>query len=60
VTLGVLALAALAYALQQTMILPALPDLQRDLPRLDGLGDLAADRVPCSSRRSHARARQAR
>ena len=31
VTLGVLALAALAYALQQTMILPALPSLQRDL-----------------------------
>ena len=31
VTLGVLALAGLAYALQQTMILPALPSLQRDL-----------------------------
>jgi EmrB/QacA subfamily drug resistance transporter len=31
VTLGVLALAGLAYSLQQTMILPALPSLQRDL-----------------------------
>jgi EmrB/QacA subfamily drug resistance transporter len=31
VTLGILALAGLAYALQQTMILPALPSLQRDL-----------------------------
>ncbi len=30
-TLAVLALAGLAYALQQTMILPALPSLQRDL-----------------------------
>src|SRR6478752_5772264 len=31
ITLAVLALAGLAYALQQTMILPALPILQRDL-----------------------------
>jgi len=31
VTLAVLALAGRAYALQQTMILPALPSLQRDL-----------------------------
>jgi EmrB/QacA subfamily drug resistance transporter len=31
VTLAILALAGLAYALQQTMILPALPALQRDL-----------------------------
>jgi EmrB/QacA subfamily drug resistance transporter len=31
VTLGILALAGLAYSLQQTMILPALPSLQRDL-----------------------------
>jgi EmrB/QacA subfamily drug resistance transporter len=31
VTLGILALAGLAYALQQTMVLPALPSLQRDL-----------------------------
>ena len=31
VTLAVLALAGLAYALQQTMIVPALPSLQRDL-----------------------------
>jgi EmrB/QacA subfamily drug resistance transporter len=31
VTLAVLALAGLAYALQQTMIIPALPSLQRDL-----------------------------
>jgi EmrB/QacA subfamily drug resistance transporter len=31
VTLAVLALAALAYSLQQTMIVPALPSLQRDL-----------------------------
>ena len=31
VTLGILALAGLAYALQQTMIVPALPSLQRDL-----------------------------
>jgi EmrB/QacA subfamily drug resistance transporter len=31
VTLGFLALAGLAYALQQTMIVPALPSLQRDL-----------------------------
>ena len=31
VTLAVLAFAALAYALQQTMIVPALPSLQRDL-----------------------------
>jgi EmrB/QacA subfamily drug resistance transporter len=30
-TLGVLALAALAFALAQTMIIPALPTLQRDL-----------------------------
>jgi EmrB/QacA subfamily drug resistance transporter len=30
VTLGILALAGLAYALQQTMILPALPSLQKD------------------------------
>jgi len=30
VTLGILALAGLAYALQQTMILPALPSLQHD------------------------------
>jgi EmrB/QacA subfamily drug resistance transporter len=30
-TLAILALAALAYALQQTMIVPALPSLQRDL-----------------------------
>jgi EmrB/QacA subfamily drug resistance transporter len=30
VTLGILALAGLAYSLQQTMILPALPSLQRD------------------------------
>jgi EmrB/QacA subfamily drug resistance transporter len=30
-TLGILALAGLAYALQQTMILPALPSLQRDM-----------------------------
>ncbi|MDP9283833.1 MAG: MFS transporter [Actinomycetota bacterium] len=31
ITLAFLALAGLAYALQQTMILPALPSLQRDL-----------------------------
>jgi EmrB/QacA subfamily drug resistance transporter len=31
VTLSILALAGLAYALQQTMIVPALPTLQRDL-----------------------------
>src|SRR5256714_13784975 len=31
VTLAILALAGLAYALQQTMIVPALPSLQRDL-----------------------------
>ena len=31
VTLAVLALAGLAYSLQQTMIIPALPSLQRDL-----------------------------
>ncbi len=31
VTLAALALAAVAYALQQTMVLPALPSLQRDL-----------------------------
>ena len=31
VTLAFLALAGLAYSLQQTMILPALPELQRDL-----------------------------
>lgn len=31
VTLAFLALAGLAYALQQTMVLPALPSLQRDL-----------------------------
>jgi EmrB/QacA subfamily drug resistance transporter len=31
VTLGVLIMAALAYALQQTMVVPALPVLQRDL-----------------------------
>jgi EmrB/QacA subfamily drug resistance transporter len=30
-TLGILTLAALAYALQQTMVVPALPELQRDL-----------------------------
>ena len=31
VTLGVLTLAGIAYALQQTMVIPALPVLQRDL-----------------------------
>jgi EmrB/QacA subfamily drug resistance transporter len=31
VTLGVLTLAATAYALQQTMVVPALPELQREL-----------------------------
>jgi EmrB/QacA subfamily drug resistance transporter len=31
VTLGVLTLAGMAYALQQTMVIPALPVLQRDL-----------------------------
>jgi EmrB/QacA subfamily drug resistance transporter len=31
ITLGVLALAALAYALLQTMVAPALPEIQRDL-----------------------------
>ncbi len=31
VTLAILALAGLAYSLQQTMVLPALPDLQREL-----------------------------
>src|ERR671923_263696 len=31
VTLAILALAGLAFALQQTMIIPALPSLQRDL-----------------------------
>ncbi len=31
ITLAILALAGLAYALQQTMVLPALPVLQRDL-----------------------------
>src|ERR671938_707946 len=31
VTLAALALAGLAYGLQQTMVLPALPSLQRDL-----------------------------
>src|SRR6476660_9168338 len=31
ITLAILALAGLAYALQQTMILPALPSLQHDL-----------------------------
>ncbi|HET9937424.1 MAG TPA: MFS transporter, partial [Gaiella sp.] len=30
-TLGVLTLAAAAYALQQTMVVPALPELQREL-----------------------------
>ena len=30
-TLGVLTLAATAYALQQTMVVPALPELQREL-----------------------------
>lgn len=31
ITLGILALACLAFALQQTMIVPALPSLQKDL-----------------------------
>jgi EmrB/QacA subfamily drug resistance transporter len=31
VTLGILTLAGMAYALQQTMVIPALPALQRDL-----------------------------
>ena len=31
ITLGVLALAALSYALLQTMVAPALPEIQRDL-----------------------------
>src|SRR5881296_3503355 len=31
VTLAILALAGLAYSLQQTMVVPALPSLQRDL-----------------------------
>ncbi len=31
VTLGILTLAGIAYALQQTMVIPALPTLQRDL-----------------------------
>jgi EmrB/QacA subfamily drug resistance transporter len=31
VTLGILTLAGIAYALQQTMVIPALPALQRDL-----------------------------
>jgi MFS family permease len=31
ITLAALVLAATAYALQQTMVLPALPELQRDL-----------------------------
>jgi hypothetical protein len=31
ITLGVLALAALAYALLQTMVAPALPEIQREL-----------------------------
>ena len=31
ITLGVLTLAATAYALQQTMVVPALPELQREL-----------------------------
>ena len=35
-TLAVLAVAGLAYALQQTMILPALPTLQRDLHTTEG------------------------
>ena len=30
-TLGVLTFAATAYALQQTMVVPALPELQREL-----------------------------
>jgi predicted MFS family arabinose efflux permease len=33
ITLGILAFAGLAFALQQTMIVPALPSLQRDLSR---------------------------
>ena len=31
ITLGVLTLAATAYAIQQTMVVPALPELQREL-----------------------------
>jgi predicted MFS family arabinose efflux permease len=36
VTLAFLALAGLAYALQQTMIVPALPSLQHDLHTTTG------------------------
>ena len=46
VTLAVLALAGLAFALQQTMIVPALPTLQRDLHTTTGWVDVAAHRVP--------------
>src|SRR5437588_11637984 len=35
-TLGVLAVAGLAYALQQTMVVPALPALQHDLHTTTG------------------------
>ena len=45
-TLGILVLGAIAYALAQTMIIPALSAIQHDLGGLAGGRDVAAHRFP--------------
>ena len=52
--------AALAYALAQTMVVPALPEIQRDLRRRRRRRDLAAHRLPAHRRRRHAAPRAPR
>ena len=46
VTLAVLVTGALAYALSQTMIAPALPEIQAKLGHDDDARHLRPDRVP--------------
>ena len=55
VTLGVLLTGALAYALSQTMIAPALPEIQNDLGTTTTLVTLGAHRLPARPPRSRRR-----
>ena len=59
-TLAILTLAGIAFALQQTMVIPALPTLQQDLEHDHDLGHLGPDGLPARGLRRDADPRQAR
>ena len=59
-TLAVLLIAALAFALQQTMVAPALPAIQEELGYLHHGGDLRTHRFPVDRLGLHSDHRPAR